>query len=339
LRILFYADVHCRDSGSFLPFNRLNERGLTGECENLLKGYEFLRDMIIEHKPDMVIDGGDATDVTEFQSARTLFTLARGHTMIRSAVDKVGCGWEGIPGQHDMINEEHMITNMEILKPYLDMIHLEPTVASYGDIKIGYIPFCTNTIELQKTIWKFGEICDVLVTHTNYKGCAFDSGKISESKLEASDKVVTLSGDIHLRQKVGMMYYPGSLIQNKFNRDDLSGAGGVIIFDTETKKVEFIQNSYSRHYVRVKDLTEFLKNPVPADRCVLKVVTELSYEEVKSEIPGYDFITAPPSKMSTDEAVEYTDVALEDPISLASEWILKENPDALDLFTKNVGGS
>jgi DNA repair exonuclease SbcCD nuclease subunit len=339
LKVLFFSDIHVRETGSFPPFNRINpETGLTYESENILLGADFVVEQILKEQPQLVVLGGDIVQTTEIQTARTLCAIARFLRKVRDACRKTNSFLLGYDGNHDILSTIHGITNTAILDPWFDMYLAEPRVVEFQGYKLGVIPYMDDRNAFITTFNSFQSQCNLLFTHQDYHGCRYNSSSItSSSPYSPQSKVPVISGDIHLPQVIGDVYYPGSLIQHVMEYPDLSRVGGIIVatLDQEGKfRSNFIKNNISRHYVKVNSTTEVLK--FKPSEAVFTVLTDEDPEEVHKVLSGYWYHYIPMKKTQSDEKRIIEMQSRVDPVDMMGGYIQQNKPEAYELFNRLI---
>lgn len=337
MNILFFSDIHIREYGSFPPFNRINpDTGLTYECENALLGADFLCGLIREHKPELVVLGGDIVQTTEIQTARTLSSIARFLKKIKTTCEETNSYFIGYPGNHDILSTIHNITNTAMLEPWFNQYFEEPRIIKFMGKELGIIPYMDNREDFIITLNNFQSKCDLLFTHQDYNGCRYNSSShTSTSVYSPKSKVPIISGDIHLPQVVGDVYYPGSLVQHIMEYPDTTRAGGAILAEFGSSfRANFIKNNLSKHYVKVTSSKEVLKfNPKEA---VFLVITDEEPEEVHNLLKDYwyHYVPAPANKNSENVIVEMSQRV--DPVDIMDGYISQNKPEAIPLFRRLI---
>ena len=336
-KILFFSDAHIREVGSFLPWAKVvNGHGLTGELVNIKKSFTFIRSLILETQPRLVLFGGDWHHTTDFVTALTLHVSSICHSMIVSACKEVGCEFWMFRGQHDLFSEQFNICSINIFANACTVIPSEK-IKDIDGFKIGILPYVSCKELAISTLSEMSCKVDLLSTHLDFAGCSYETGKKSESVIPAKLGVPCLAGDQHLKQKVKDVRYCGSLYQNRFNREDTEKAGGAILFDMNTKKMKFYKNTLAKHYVKVSDL-ENVKNLNP-DECVLQVSTDNDRQEVEEVCSEFEhiFFPRPLFKNDVEFQEEYVDTTIKEPKVLLRDYIKEDNPSAVEVYDKVIG--
>lgn len=334
--IICFSDLHIRDVGSFPPFNRIEENGLSRELNNCLKGVEFVRDQILEMKPSLVMSLGDWFHTPEGLPTSVIY--AGGHLafkMIKDACKEVNASFLMIAGNHDTLNESQNITLTSMFDSKYVIDEVEHISINDNEF-VTIIPFTSDTEEFKRVVEdakKRGS--KALFTHQDFAGCRYETGHVSKSKLSPKIGIPVISGDIHLPQDIGDVRYCGSLVQNRFNRFDLSGVGGIIALNTKDMTITRKPNTYSKHYVKVVDLSKIAE--LDPKRVVLQIMCEADPQELDKLLDGkYEYIhinkSANGTMIPTDTSNGSIEVAVQKPEEMLRSYVSKENPDAIAMF-------
>lgn len=342
-KILFYSDPHIREYGSFTPFNRIDSNGLTFELNNIIKGFQFVSDKIIELEPDLVFCLGDIYHNQETIATRALEAVHRCLILVKSACDKLGIPHYAIPGQHDTYAETSNAGGIFSIRPlfgYFTRIFYEKCSEVVGDrshessASIGVIPYMSDSGEFYYALVDLSQSSDLIVTHHDFAGARYENGHISEAPTSPDSSVPIVSGDIHLPQSVGNVTFVGSLIQHKFQQNKLN-SNGILFYDLEKGGFSRYFNNLSKHYVVVRDL-EKVKDFNP-NQVVLKVYSDLPREEVAPLLKDYEYEYFPEAKKSNEVKTVYTEFPSENPEAVLRGYIEKDNPDALEMYDQVMG--
>lgn len=338
--ILHYSDTHIRDMGSFPPYNQIASNGLSKELNNIIVGYKFVRDKILEHKPKLVINHGDVVHITEFQSAQVIHGISVCFDLIKSACDEVGSKHILFPGNHDILSCERNITNIGILKYYVDKLITTPEIFSIDGFDVGVIPYSNKDIEISHCLTNYDKDCDIIAAHLDIKGCVYESGMESTTNLVYKGSTPLISGDIHLPQDFSHVHYIGSLVQHKFNISHLDKVGGILITDMNTKNITRISNNYSKHYVRVRDSNIESALRLDPNRCLLQIISTFNKDKIDDLFKGFEYHYLPDVRQCSNELkIYHKEFNLADPELILRNWIQEERSEALDEYDSIMGSS
>lgn len=338
-KILCYSDQHLRDCGSFYPYNRIDTNGLTLELNNMIKGWEFVRDQILEHKPKIVINCGDIVQYTELQTAQVLHAMYLCFKMIRESCMDVGARHILFPGNHDILSESQGITNIGLCEAWVDDYITSATVTTYNNINISFIPYTSSHKYFCEHVEKANESSDLLLCHADFAGCTYESGMKSLSSLAPEVKIPCISGDIHLPQDFDNIHYVGSLVQHRFGQNNIDRAGGILLYDIETKEISRVVNNYSKHYVKLTDKDLPLEDKSLLDKCVFQIVTSRTLEEIDTMFKGYDYMYVPEIRSQSGSVNNYSSFSMADPLEVLRDHIANERPEAIFTYDQIFNNS
>lgn len=332
--LMFFSDSHLRDVGSFPPFNKIEENGLSHELNNIILGYKFVANMVVKRKPRALFFLGDVFHHPESVSTAALYGASIAWGMVRDACIEVGIPFYYFEGNHDILSDIFGINSVAILQGFGEWIK-EDQVIDIDGFRVWAAKFNSNKEKVAASLEK-GKKYDLVITHLDFKGARYETGKLSNSRISPNLDVPIISGDIHLPQDVGDVSYVGSLVQNRFNRTDLSAVGGVLIFNMETKKVTRIPNKLSRHYVKIEDLSQL--DGLPPDRVVLQVKCPLPDEESIKALEGYMYVHVPMPDFKEQVEVNKKIMSMEKPDKILRNWLADEKPEIVSLFDEVFNG-
>jgi len=308
--ILTYSDIHFRDCGSFPPFNQIDSNGLTKELNNILTAIDFIAECVLKYKPKILAGLGDTVQVTEFQTAQTLHGMYLAYKKLRDVCRITGTEHWYFDGNHDILNENKQITNTGLLEAWVDKFIKESCIIalSDSDVKVGCIPYSSNTGTVHEKLISFQDHCVAILTHKDFAKCRYESGVESQSYL--------------------------------------TQIGGCLLL-TEDRKVTRIPNKKSKHYVRIhdKDLESDEKMAsLPAANVCLQVITTWPIEKLAERLKGYDYHYIPEFAKSDDStAVHYSHVGVIDPLAVMKTYVQEDNPNTLpileEIFKEKQGDS
>ena len=263
--LLCYSDTHLRSTGSFPPYNVVTESGLTKELLNILHGFKFVANQILEFKPKVVVNCGDTFHNTEFISSMTLHGAAIALDMIAKACQEVGAHHIIIPGNHDILIQDpsKVITSITPLTGFGE-ICLKRHIHEVNGFKIGIVPYNSDHERAYSDLVELQNQCDLLVTHLDFCGAQYDTGRISESKIEPNFDVPVISGDLHcFSEDTEVLTDNGWKFYSDIKAQDL-----VVSMNKETNQLEynkilnFIEREHDGEVISIKGRsTDLLVTP------------------------------------------------------------------------------
>lgn len=188
----------------------------------------WVNETIKQQEPDLVINLGDTFDT---------------HGVVRSEIMT-----EFVSHVHEAIKTTkyvYLLGNHDMFKPndakYHALLHLKDTVPGFIIIdEITHGPWGMSWVPYQHDHTKFPtKTQDICIAHQTFKGA--DYGDITTKDgvdPESVSAEVIISGHIHKKQTLGKVIYPGSPFSQGVN--DINQIKGLMLFDTQTYKQEFI---------------------------------------------------------------------------------------------------
>lgn len=333
-KILCIGDQHVRMTGSFLPFNTISNNGLTYELNNFLGGYKFVHDLILLEKPDLVVNLGDIFHNYDLVPVEAINAAGIGMSMIRKAVESIpGCHQMMIQGNHDVTSTNCNITSLTPFENNVTTIVSEVMASSLGGRSLTFIPYCEDEYLYQ--YYMENRDTDIIFMHNEVPGAMYESGKISDSRVNVPDKPVIVDGHIHLSQILDNVFIPGSLVQNRFNRKKID-TYGICILDTDKMVPKMIRNTGSRHYILLYNSEEVLSyNP---KEVVIKLLSDEDRDEVAEKLKGYKYQQMKPPKNEEDRRVIYSEVERHSPEDLLRVFVRGDRESAVDILESIIGG-
>jgi len=329
MKILCYGDIHLRDRGSFLPFNSIDANGLTKELNNQLWGLYFVSTQIRLIKPNIVINLGDIFHITEFISTQCITGAYKAFQEIKTSIDIVGAKHFIIPGNHDVLNEQHKISTIYSISKFGELV-LEPRTEMLQHIKFYMLPWSSDIDYVNNHIKNAENNSSLLFTHLDFWGAIYESGKMSQSPISPKLKIPCIAADVHTAMDIDSVSYVGSLVQNTFHRDNLDCVGGIILY--EDGKIKRIPNNLSRHYIKLTDDTIRKVKKYSPEQVVIKVISANpeQYEELLKDysVIFHKQIINPDIDVPMDMNVEE-----KEPRKLFEEYVNNNKPEALPFIS------
>lgn len=141
------------------------------------------------------------------------------------------------------------------------LLYDKPRELQFDTLKIGIVPWITHDNENESLDFIQSTSSSILIGHFEINGfevvtnIRHSSGSDSEM-FSKFDKV--LSGHFHLRQSKANIYYLGT--QYELNFGDVNSKKGFTILDTDTRELEFIENTRKVfHIIKYDDVNGFEK--------------------------------------------------------------------------------
>lgn len=141
------------------------------------------------------------------------------------------------------------------------ILYDKPTELQFESLKVGIVPWITNDNETNCLDFLQSTAASILIGHFEINGfevvtnIRHSSGSDSEM-FSKFDKV--LSGHFHLRQSKKNIYYLGTQYELSFG--DVNSKKGFTLLDTDTRELEFIENTRKIfHILKYDDINGFDK--------------------------------------------------------------------------------
>ena len=202
---------------------------------------------LIENNIKYLIHLGDVVDRRKFINHNTAHNFRK---KFWSRLYKNNIETHIILGNHDTYykntNDVNAIKNLKINKN--SKTYTGPEVVSFGDLDILFIPWICDDNYDESIKMIENSRCEIAMGHLEVKGFEMHKGHFSESGLdkkifEGYDKVI--SGHFHKKSDDGRIYYLGT--QYEITWSDYGCPKGFHIFDTDTRELTRVSNSYTIH--------------------------------------------------------------------------------------------
>lgn len=161
-----------------------------------------------------------------------------------------------IVGNHDLWNKGTNDVNSVRLFNHIDniTIYTETTIVDFNGNKLVLMPWVEKRQDMIKLINE--NPGDFLFCHSDLNGCRMhlnsvahrNADKINVEQFNGYKKV--FSGHIHIRQVNSNFEFIGSPYQ--MDRNDMGDQKGITILDTSTGETEFVPNTYSPTFRKIK---------------------------------------------------------------------------------------
>jgi len=332
-----YGDQHLKLTGSFLPYNNTGITGLSLQLENVLRGFKAVADEIKRVKPAFVVNLGDVFENYDVIPVQALHAAGVGMELINKACEGLGIPHFIIMGNHDCISLNPIITSLTVFSNDICTVLTKPQQMILAGKRIGFLPFCDSDNLIAG--WEQMASCDYIFSHNEFTGARYESGRESNNGVTTPEGPTIISGHIHLPQIVKNAYFPGALVQNKFvERGELTY--GMCSIDLDTREVQFIRNTLSKHYVLCTSVDEALKHQ--PKEVLIKLYSAENREEVAAALADYTYMQKkPPQNREVVEGAVDGEAQHEvhEPDDLLREFVTVARPEAMEILTGIIGGA
>lgn len=204
---------------------------------------------LIENKISTILMLGDTFDRRKYTNHISLYHAKK---IYFDRLEQLDIKVYMLVGNHDIAYKNtNMINCPELfLKEYknIEIIH-SPTTIEIDDTKICMIPWITEENEAD-SMWEIKNTqAEILCGHLEVAGFSMYRGHVAEEGLSPKifDKFdLVCSGHYHTRSNKGNIYYLGN--PHELTWSDYDDPRGFHFFDLDTRKLEFIENTYKMFY-------------------------------------------------------------------------------------------
>lgn len=187
----------------------------------------WLNEFIKEHKPDVVVNLGDALDTHAIIRSEALNELMN---HIYYVID-LGIPYVYLKGNHDQYSPKD--SKYHALLPFKNRIHNLHIIDSPQDLfGMTFVPYLADGSEFPRTT------LPICVAHQTFLGA--DYGPINAKEgvdAETISAEIIISGHIHKRHNLGKVVYVGSPYSQ--DASDVNQIKGISLFNTDTYEFTF----------------------------------------------------------------------------------------------------
>jgi DNA repair exonuclease SbcCD nuclease subunit len=189
----------------------------------------WINQYIEEHRPDFVVNLGDALDTHAVIRSEALNELM---SHIYKVID-LGIPYVYVKGNHDQYSPKD--SKYHALLPFKNRIENLYIIDEPQDLfGITFVPYMVNGDQFPRAT------LPICVAHQTFLGA--DYGPVNATEGVDPEEVsadIIISGHIHKKHNLGKVFYVGS----PFSQDasDVNQVKGISIFDTDTFKFQFVR--------------------------------------------------------------------------------------------------
>lgn len=274
MKILIYTDNHFCSNSSII---RSKGKRFSTRLENQIESINWVENLAIEEKCEAVCHLGDFFDKPDLNSEEL------------TALKEIK--WNGLPhyflvGNHEMGSADLQYNSLNALSKIGKIIN-EPYYMSGFGCRIIFLPYIleTNRKPLQYYInsaigdsWETQEVKNtIILSHNDIAGIRYGQW---ESKAGFSvDEIYNscdlfINGHLHNQTQINdKMLNLGNLTGQNFSEDAFKYSHCVAILDTDTLKIDLINNPYAFNFYKldIKDLNDLNKFNPQYDIATIKV--------------------------------------------------------------------
>lgn len=229
-------------------------------------------DELVQNNIQVVFQLGDLFDRRKYINFRTLESSKR---TFFDRLNRAGITLHTLVGNHDLFFRESVNINSSslVLGEYDNVVvYQEPVTIKIGNTKIDIIPWICRDNEKQITEFIKKSDSDLCFGHFEIAGFSMYKGMESHDGLSLNmfEKYeLVCSGHYHTRSRQHNIQYVGTPYEMTWQ--DYNDPKGYHIFDTETRELEFIENT-NRIFHRIEYTGEDMDGELNVKGCFVKVV-------------------------------------------------------------------
>lgn len=236
MRLCLITDIHFDVRGGSQFFLNKYKQFFTQQFFPYLK----------ENNITTLLIGGDTWESRKNININSMYHAKR---MFFDLLEQNGITVYTILGNHDVVfkntNEVH---SMEFIEDTYDNFHTiyDTDIIDFDGCKVGFVSWINKENHDERMKFIKTANCDYLLGHFEINGFEMTKGHVCEDGLKDSDFISyeeVWSGHFHLKNKIGNIRYLGNPFQT--NRGDINYDRGFHVFDTDTRKLEFVKNEYN----------------------------------------------------------------------------------------------
>lgn len=277
MRFLIFSDPHITRS---CEFRRPTEDGLNEYLHILLESFAFVKNTILEERPDALVFCGDLFEDRDYVDS---IALNVGFRAIRE-LSTFKIHKFAIVGNHDYWSVEHQIHSLEFLRGFGWHVFDEPGIVSLERTRILGIPYRDS---YKENLGPFVlEGADVAFSHVDVVGGrlrvpksdtdfkAYSSSGVDPKQLSKAAEMV-FNGHYHHPSIIGNnIVNVGALASRTFS-DKGSDPRRIILYDSLSQVVRSIPNPYAKAFEEY-----FIYSPEDVEKLVIRD-TESIYARVR----------------------------------------------------------
>jgi len=250
--ILFYTDLHI---GKHTLFDEPTDSGYGLRLDNIIECAKWIADQIREHKPKLVINGGDtinAIDRAVSITADVMSAVGKCIGEINDACLDVGSNHIVMLGNHDKFNESGDISAIDIFEYFNDILVIkEPEVIEFMGYNLVFLPHMKDYKEADSWFESYEGKDVIAFSHLDVVGVSLNSNYSLEEGIDVDCGMSVYNGHIHMHGRKGSVLNVGSPMQHRYAES--SEKHGVILIKDDLSEV-FIKNDVSPNLYKINDL-------------------------------------------------------------------------------------
>lgn len=266
MKILFYTDLHFRYNGDFF---KISKSGHSNLLEELTSSLTWFENQIEEHKPDMVVCGGDIYHQMNSLDSHTVTVSFSALKRLCDVCNTYKAQHNILLGNHDFISENRDVSIIDFLNEF-------PNTQVVNELtKVDNLVFCPyyfskENLSIPESILSQNSK-SIFFGHLSLQGGYYKQfKKINQTLAECEFQSLTeqvksfklaFNGHHHIPQVMGNVIFPGSFIQVNIDEPELNLKRGVYLIDSETFQYQLIPNTQYSRMFRTYSLEELSQIP------------------------------------------------------------------------------
>ena len=312
MKICCFGDTHWSEYSSIL--RSMGEKYST-RLENLIKSVNWVFDIALEKKCDMIIGLGDFFD-RESLNSREITAL--------NEIDfsKVNVPMYFITGNHEISSGNLFYSSSTIFNVLGDKYHCikEPVSIPIENVDICFLPYVLeNNRKAVSDYFSNTNRKRIIFSHNDIAGVQMGKFKsISGFSIDDIENNCDLfvNGHLHNGESITRKIINlGNLTGQNFSEDASKYAHTIALIDTNTLNIEYIENPLALNFYKI-DLTDIYsslnKNNFKSNSVVSITCLEDNYDEIKRQVNSNKNIIASRISVSRD----FSDISIVDTIPI-----------------------
>lgn len=266
MKILFYTDLHFRYNWDFF---KISKNGHSNLLDHLTDTLKWVESQIEEHKPDLVVCGGDIYHQMNSLDSHTITVSVSALKHLYDVCNSVKSQHNILLGNHDFISEKRDISIIDYIDSFPDTRVIKNLEKLDNLIFCPYY-FSKENLSLSQDILEnknsifFGHLSLQGGYYKNFKRKNLLLEELEHQSLTTQVKSFRLvfNGHHHIPQRLSdNVILPGSLIQIDLDEAEVNLPRGIWLIDSETFNIQLLQNKISPKLHRVYSKEELQKLP------------------------------------------------------------------------------
>jgi DNA repair exonuclease SbcCD nuclease subunit len=252
LKILLFGDAHFCERSSII--NKFGNQ-YTVRIENQINTFTWIKEQALKNKCDLVVGMGDFFDKSQLTDVE--ITAAR-EIPFADDLDHIF-----LVGNHESSTQSLAYSSTKILEGLRKKVISEPYSYCVGSVQLCFLPYITEAERkpLAEYFPKQEQVTKrIIISHNDIRGINYGP-VISATGFEIDDIESNcdyyFNAHIHNGQKItDKIYNIGCITGVNFSEDASKHNHCIIILDTETFTVKFIENPYAFNFYKLQIDTE-----------------------------------------------------------------------------------